>query len=224
MTRVLLLSPHPDDLAWSLGGTLARLRGELSAVTFFGRTRYAPGHPAHGSDTATAVRAVEEDAWAAWAGVRLLRHDLPDASLRGFTDETEMGAAPEPEVVTAVSELLCAALGQATDVVFAPLAVGGHVDHEAVRLACSTVDVPVVWYEDLPYALGSGGHGHRSVVAPVAWDVKETGVRFFPSQEPDEVLPVLRAHERASGGERLWTSAGLDLERLVAVDRVPVAG
>src|SRR6266536_2916181 len=91
--RILLLSPHPDDIAWSLGGTVSRLRqagAQLFAITLFARSRYAPGSPAHGSSAATQVRALEEDAWASLAGVQLDRADLPDASLRGYDDDTEM--------------------------------------------------------------------------------------------------------------------------------------
>ncbi|RLK58207.1 PIG-L deacetylase family protein [Actinokineospora cianjurensis] len=218
MARVLLLSPHPDDLAWSLGGTVARLRADVFGVTFFGQTRYAPGDVTHGSPAAAGVRAAEEDSWAAWAGVRLVRHDLPDASLRGFTDETEMGATPEPEVVASVSALLRTAIGDIRpDLVFAPVAIGGHVDHAAVRAACSTMDLPTAWYEDLPYALGSDDrHGETSTVVTVDWAVKEKGVLFFPSQLPAEVLPVLRAHADSSGGERLWTSTAVRLDDLVA--------
>lgn len=212
-TRALLLSPHPDDLAWSLGGTVARLRAAgvgLSAITFFGSTCYAPGDPSHGSGAAAAVRAAEEDAWAAWAGVRLQRYDLADASLRGYDDDTEMGAEPEPEIVRAVAERLSAALAEAeTDLVLAPLAVAGHVDHSAVRRAVSATGIlpHVLWYEDLPYAYGSeAAHGDHSVVVDIAglWDVKEAGVRFFRSQLPDEVLEVLRGHALAVAGERLW--------------------
>ncbi|WP_424186894.1 PIG-L deacetylase family protein [Actinokineospora sp. G85] len=205
----LLLSPHPDDVAWSLGGAVRGLADAgvvLVARTFFGTTRYAPGHPAHGTLEAVEVRAGEEDAWAAWAGVRLTRHDLPDASLRGYTDETEMGAEPAAEVVDSATALLGAALdATAPDLVLAPLAVGGHVDHAAVRQAVLRLApaTPVVWYEDLPYADGrSEAYAAHAVTVDLGarWAAKATGVHHFPSQLPGEVLPVLHRH-----GERLWT-------------------
>lgn len=223
-TRALLLSPHPDDLAWSLGGTVARLRDagvELFGLTFFGDTRYAPGDPSHGTAAAPAVRAREEDAWAAWAGVRLHRSSLPDASLRGYDDDTEMGPEPEPDIVAAVAAELKAGLARVRPaLVFAPLAVGGHVDHSAVRRAADGIDrsTAVLWYEDLPYAEGTQERytAHPVVIDIAAhWDAKEAGVRHYPSQLPDEVLPVLRAHFAAVTGERLWADGAAAAARLV---------
>ncbi|RKT82948.1 N-acetylglucosaminyl deacetylase, LmbE family [Saccharopolyspora antimicrobica] len=234
--RVLLLSPHPDDIAWSLGGVVARLRGaaELSAVTFFGRTRYAPGCAAHGDVVASEVRAREEDEWARWAGVRVDRGDLPDASLRGYDDDTEMGAEPAADVVSAVVALLAGAVRSVRpDFVLAPLAMGGHVDHAAVLGAVTTLagdwSAELIWYEDLPYAATepppSTGHPLVVDVGPV-WNTKERGVGFFPSQLPDEVLPVLRSHAGVDGerAERLWTSSvdgATGFERLLSSQNTP---
>ncbi|MFJ8228476.1 PIG-L family deacetylase [Streptomyces sp. NPDC094448] len=213
---MLLLSPHPDDIAWSLGGTVARLREtgtELVCLTFFNRTRYAPGSPAHGdSDAVTRVRRAEEDRWGALTGVRLERCELADASLRGYDDDTEMGAEPEPEVVAeAAARLSSALLRLRPDAVLAPLAVGGHIDHSAVRRAVSgPLPVPedgLLWYEDLPYAFGADGapEGHPLVVGIASHETdRDDGVRCYPSQLPDEVLPVLRAHAARVRGERLW--------------------
>jgi LmbE family N-acetylglucosaminyl deacetylase len=238
--RILLLSPHPDDIAWSLGGTVARLRetgAALSVLTFFGHTRYAPGSAVHGTAAATLVRGVEEDAWASRTGVRLDRGDLPDASLRGYTDETEMGPQPEPDIVRAVVERLRVAVASIRPhLTFAPLAIGGHVDHRAVRLAVSATGRAsgLLWYEDLPYASGAepGYTGHPVLVdVSSRWAAKESGVRCYPSQLPGDVLPVLRAHATAVAGavaggrggaaraERLWAAsaeAGERLRRLIA--------
>jgi LmbE family N-acetylglucosaminyl deacetylase len=227
--RILLLSPHPDDIAWSLGGLVARLRrtgAVMFAVTFFGRTAYAPGSPAHGSAAATQVRGIEEDTWAELAGVRADRGDLPDASLRGYDDDTEMGAEPDPEIVRATTERLRGALTLVRPhLTLAPLAVGGHVDHRAVRLAVGALlprlSPGLLWYEDLPYAevagvagvaaakeaaggtagagAGEGAPARHPMVIDVSadWRAKETGVRCFPSQLPQSVLPVLRRHAAA---------------------------
>ncbi|GAA3372919.1 hypothetical protein GCM10020367_30810 [Streptomyces sannanensis] len=215
-SRVLLLSPHPDDIAWSLGGTVSRLReagADLVCLTFFNRTRYAPGNPAHGdSRTATDVRRIEEDGWGALADVRLERCDLGDASLRGYDDATEMGAEPEPEVLREVAARLRSVIARVRpDAVLAPLAIGGHIDHSAVRRAVAGLapvpDAALLWYEDLPYASQNpwvpGGH---PLVVDIGshWTAKSDGVRCYPSQLPDDILPVLRQHAAQVRGERLW--------------------
>lgn len=206
--RALLLSPHPDDIAWSLGATVARLRAadvEMHVLTFFGRTRYAPGHATHGREEASRVRRAEEQAWATVAGVHLRSFELPDASLRGYDDDTEMGPTPDPELVREVARCLSTTLDELRpELLFAPAAAGGHVDHAAVRLAVSSVrtDAEVFWFADLPYAAAHVAPGSAyPVVVDVReqWALKTTAVRCFPSQRPESVLPLLEAH-----GERVW--------------------
>ncbi|MCH0541487.1 PIG-L family deacetylase [Streptomyces sp. MUM 203J] len=226
--RVLLLSPHPDDIAWSLGCTVSRMRAagaaSLCVVTFFGRTRYAPGHSAHGSaEDASRVRTREEADWAVHAEVSLHRAQLPDSSLRGYDDDTEMGAPPEPEVVRETVRILRDTVRRVRpSFVLAPLAAGGHVDHAAVRQAAREPlpGTDVVWYEDLPYAAeGVPAPGGCPLVVPADgyWAAKEAGVRHFPSQQPDEVLPVLRRHAEAVSGERLWAPDACTADRLRAL-------
>ena len=210
--KILLVSPHPDDIAWSLGATVRRLPNP-HVLTVFSKTVYAPASPSHGTDAASAVREAEETAWAALVGATVRRRGLPDASLRGYDDDTEMGATPDPDIVYAVTDLVRAEIAAvAPELVLAPLAVGGHVDHEAVRLAVAACggEPEVLWYEDLPYAHGSAPRPTvHPVTVPVAgrWPAIETGVRCYPSQRPDTILPVIRRHHAANGGERLWAES-----------------
>lgn len=219
--RALLLSPHPDDIAWSLGAIVARLRAadvELHTATFFGRSRYAPGHATHGREEASMVRRAEEQAWAAAAGVRLRSFELPDASLRGYDDETEMGPTPEPEIVREVARRLSATLDELRPaLLFAPVAAGGHVDHAAVRLAVFEVrtDAEVFWFADLPYAAAHAvpGSAHPVIVdVREQWPLKAAAVRRFPSQRPEAVLPLLEAQ-----GERLWAQSPAAAEHLASL-------
>ncbi|ABD12722.1 hypothetical protein CcI156_15015 [Frankia sp. CcI156] len=219
-STVLLVSPHPDDLAWSVGATVATLAGaghDLHAVTVFGRSRYAPGSAAHGdAASVTALRTAEDAAWAdRHAGAALVSLRLPDASLRGYTDDTEMGAAADPGLVRRVADGL-AALAAAVRPRFllAPMAVGGHVDHEVVRRAvdavapCLVPEPSVVWYADLPYAAATGPAPTRAGTLVAAGPYRraiERGVLYYPSQLPGEHLPVLHRYLAAEGGERLRT-------------------
>lgn len=240
---VLLVAPHPDDLAWSLGATVDRLGRAgvpLYAVTVFTWSRYAPGSPAHGSTAATGVRALEDADWAEHARLTLHRWDLPDCSLRGYTDDTEMGAPPDPEVVDHVADRLAGEVAELRPgLVLLPLAAGGHVDHCAVRAAGDQLRIPgTLWYEDLPYAaeppgpagtagarpgtapagIAAGGADDRGEAVVVGdedcWAATERGARCYPSQQPDLILPVIRAHRAATGGERLWTRTPAAADRL----------
>lgn len=44
-------------------------------------------------------------------------------------------------------------------VFFAPLGVGGHVDHRIARLACQAVFKDIVYYSDFPYNARTGNYG-----------------------------------------------------------------
>ena len=234
ITRVLLLSPHPDDIAWSLGGTLARLTGagvEVWTLTFFTRSRYAPGHRTQDVEHVSAVRAAEEHSWAGATGVVLLRGELADSGLRGYDDLTELGAQPEPDVVLDASALLRGVVDRhGMDAVLAPGSRGGHVDHTAVRLAAAGLpaELPVLHYDDLPYAVTlAPPAGGQRVLVDVAdlWDAKEAGMRHFPSQCWQDTLPVVRAYAASVGGEQLWTDnpAGAALLSRLTARAVEVA-
>jgi LmbE family N-acetylglucosaminyl deacetylase len=231
-SRVLLLSPHPDDIAWSLGGTLTRLHDAgvgVWTLTFFTRSRYAPGHPAQDVEHVSAVRAAEERRWADSTGVLLLRGELPDAGLRGFDDDTELGAEPEQDIVLAATDLLHDVLGTLdVDAVFAPGSRGGHVDHAAVRRAAEQLPagLPLLHYDDLPYAtrLVPRGGRHRIVVdIDDRWDAKEAGMRHFPSQCWQDTVPVARAHAASVGGEQIWTDSSAGAALLYGLP-APLAG
>jgi LmbE family N-acetylglucosaminyl deacetylase len=215
--RILLVSPHPDDIAWSLGATVRRLPAP-HVLTLFSETLYAPASPSHGTAEASAVRAAEENAWAELVGATVHRRGLPDASLRGYDDVTEMGATPTEDIVRTVTDLVRAEIAAVEpELVLAPLAVGGHVDHEAVRLAVAACGGPeVLWYEDLPYAGGTAPRptGHPVTVSVTGrWPAVEAGVRCYPSQQPDTILPVIRRHHATNAGERLWAESASSATR-----------
>jgi len=209
---VLLVAPHADDLAWSLGATVPRLTRcgvPLSAVTVFTWSRYAPGSPVHGSIAATGVRALEDADWAEHVQITLHRWDLPDCSLRGYTDDSELGAPPTTELVEQVADRLAGVVAELQPVlVLLPLAAGGHVDHAAVRAAAELLPASgLLWYEDLPYAaeVDTVGMGEPVLVSTEGcWAATERGTRCYPSQKPELILPVIRAHRASAGGERLW--------------------
>ena len=211
--RILCLAPHPDDLALSIGGILARLadRAAVSAVTVFGRCGWArPGFDLAGRSI-TAVRHAEELRFFAAAGVvgRILA--LPDAALRGYSDVSEVRSDPQRAGTTAavMAELAQVAREALPLVTFAPAAIGGHVDHVAVRDAairlrslCGTL----VFYEDLPYAarppavsrleslrdvLG-GTYSARPV--RISLTRKRRFLALYPSQLSDHDIRVISRH------------------------------
>ena len=176
MRRALALSPHLDDAAFSCGGTLARLARmgwEVTIATVFTRSVPSPtgfalacqldkGLPA---DVDYMALRREEDAVACAAlGARPLWLDFAEAPHRGYADTSALFAPPKPEDDALVP--LCGMLGDlvaaAPDLILAPQAIGGHVDHVlvalALRLVLPAAAPPVLWWTDFPYAMRPGTH------------------------------------------------------------------
>ncbi|RYJ03931.1 MAG: PIG-L family deacetylase [Acetobacteraceae bacterium] len=177
--RALAVSPHLDDAAFSCGGTLARLARsgwEVTVATVFTRSVPAPtgfalacqldkGLPA--DVDYMALRRAEDAAACAALGARPVWLDFAEAPHRGYADAAALFAAPRAEDDVLAS--LCARFGDlmegAPDLILAPQAIGGHVDHVLVALALRLVlpagAPPVLWWTDFPYALRPHSHPAR---------------------------------------------------------------
>ncbi|MGY2052858.1 PIG-L deacetylase family protein [Methylobacterium sp. JK268] len=170
MPVALALSPHLDDAAFSCGGTLAQLaRGGWRVVvaTLFTASVPEPRGFALacqldkglGPEVDYMALRREEDA-AACASLRAEpRHvALPEAPHRGY------GSAPAlfadllagDDVRSALGGHLRVLLAEfRPDLLLAPQAVGGHVDHVQVVQALREIAPggPILWWRDFPYTV-----------------------------------------------------------------------
>lgn len=184
----LVLSPHPDDAAWSVGGRLAhwRLGGQRCAVvTIF-------------DGDAPAAEDLLSDRWRSIAEPPLRRREdlaalhrldcnrvslgLPDAALRTSGEGASVCPRyrsvrrlfgtihPDDETLTEGLRQKLAPLVAMADQVHVPLAAGRHVDHRLVRIAVTPLlqAEQTRWYEDFPYPLDPRDHKSlRPVVHPL---------------------------------------------------------
>ncbi|MFM9108150.1 MAG: PIG-L deacetylase family protein [Chloroflexota bacterium] len=218
-TRHRFLSPHYDDIALSAGGlaTLLARRGlPVSVEVIFGEepeagaplTAFADElHAAWGmsADEVISGRRAEEAAAARVIGAVSRTLPFRDCIYRGeqyLSNEDLFGAPKEAEA--ALPEDLIAALGLPgrpdPDLwLYAPLAVGRHVDHQHAfnaGVALARRGWNVLFYEDLPYGLLPGGRDRRlanlpaavalepAAIVPVdgAWAAKIDAIFAYPSQ------------------------------------------
>ncbi|TCZ64948.1 PIG-L deacetylase family protein [Roseicella aquatilis] len=182
MPHALALSPHLDDAAFSCGGTLARLAREgweVAVCTAFTRSVPHPtgfalacqldkGLPAELDYMA--LRRAEDAEACARLGARPAWLDLPEAPHRGYPDAPALFAAPRPEdgIAAPLAAALAPLLDPAPDLVLAPQAVGGHVDHVLLVRALRAVlpaGLPVLWWTDFPYAARPHSHPARPFAA-----------------------------------------------------------
>lgn len=170
----LILSPHVDDAALSLGGTLAHRRGEgrrRIVRNIFSDQSYQSGLRTPASILAELAKA--EDRLAG----RILGYESRDCGLAGARDRhrlplartlgwTQAGVRAESTFRREIADLAARILDRVAPVpatgdvrLFAPSGIGGHLDHLLVRLAVGDLLADgaldpdrVQFYEDLPYA------------------------------------------------------------------------
>jgi LmbE family N-acetylglucosaminyl deacetylase len=218
-TRHLFLSPHYDDIPLSTGGTVRLLatsgRTPETLIVFGSEPDHARPlspfaqamHEDWGFTTREVIasRRAEEAAAEALLGAMECVLPFRDAIYREnhyLSDDDLFGdpAAAEQDLPATIAASLDLPARPNSDTrIYAPLAVGRHVDHQLVHrtgtlLAAAGWDV---WfYEDIPYSLKPGAFearmaeiGAAASVEPVAripihsaWDTKLDAILSYPSQ------------------------------------------
>lgn len=226
-----VVSPHFDDVAFSLGALLLARPHALKAVVnvFTDTSDYRGMRTAWRSNTDERSR--EDEAFFRRAGVQaeIVNLGFADAPLRL---RIPLAAVCRPDgrpvthdgaVAAAVAERV-APMG--TLPVGFPMAIGGHIDHlvvSEVGVQRARTGHPVFFYEDLPYA---GGFSRNDIVVaaqslirrfggdltPVGvgarhgGTVKEQAIAEYQSQVDTQTVEKIRRHEatlQVAEGSRL---------------------
>ncbi|WP_432510529.1 PIG-L deacetylase family protein [Kineococcus sp. SYSU DK001] len=195
--RVLAVSPHLDDAAFSAGALLTGLAAagaQVHVVTVFTATVPDPTGFALACQTDKglapdvdymAVRRAEDAAAMAELGARGHHLPLPEAPHRGYGSAAELFGAVAPgdeDCPAAVGAALGVfldggSLDGPVDLLLGPQGLGDHVDHRHVRTAVDALAVrrglPLARWADTPYVLRSGaseptGSPRRAVEAELA--------------------------------------------------------
>lgn len=223
MTKTLLLSPHSDDLAFSIGGRL--LEGSLGTVlplTIFSISNYSRRHPPAEVDRISRRRKTEDRRFFC-----RIPGALAPAWLNCLDAPLRHGAATEEEV-DLLARQIAPWLAEG-DRLAAPLALGGHPDHLLTHHAASRFfagGTAGFFYEDLPYAAGCSLAEISAVAAeagsacglvlrpdlrasPAIAVAREWAVRCYRSQTGPESCRQLLDHPRRLGtgpmpAERIW--------------------
>jgi hypothetical protein len=161
----LFLSPHPDDICFSLGALAFRRRAG-TLLTVFSRSSFlAPSQAwrVSGNEGVSGLRRAEDAAFATACGLSRRELGLEDAMARG---RRVFDLAPLAEDAAWLAPLLHAGLEtpppppepRVRPWLFCPAGIGGHLDHVLLRLAVAgNIETlmrswRVCFYEDLHYA------------------------------------------------------------------------
>ena len=162
--RVLAVSPHLDDAAFSVGGTLAALADaghEVVVATCFTRSVPDPTGFALACQTDKglapdvdymALRRAEDTAATAVVGARPVHLPLREAPHRGYDSAPALFAGVRADDVV-WQDVLAALEPYDADLWLGPQGLGSHVDHLQVVRAVAALRRPTLWWRDAPYAL-----------------------------------------------------------------------
>jgi LmbE family N-acetylglucosaminyl deacetylase len=175
--KILILSPHRDDAAFSLSIAITNwltARHTVTILNVFTRSRYAPYSDAgfvHENDElsyVSAMRLREDELFVRRitetlpkglkSNLHMVDLNLKDAPIRLRIPLEELSDTPLNPVDPAIEKIRKALARQsesgAMEALVLPAALGNHVDHFTVREAAMplTTTVPSAFYEDLPYA------------------------------------------------------------------------
>jgi len=198
----VFISPHLDDAVLSCGGLIHQLvaRGEnVEILTIFAGD---PPHPLPDTllirdlhqrwavgENPYRARRQEDHAAAAVLGVAVRHLGLPDCPYRTATDGTALytvNTALFGAVHPADPALhLQIDLAPTTQLVYAPLGAGGHVDHQIVtQLLRDRADF---FYEEYPYSSDGGEAGRWYRVPQTGSNAVQNALAAFD----DRLAPVL---------------------------------
>lgn len=234
--KVMVVSPHFDDVPLSLGESLRN--GELRqhrvfVNTVFGRTNWTSRiHPTSGRASAVSRwRRLEEAVaskvfryrWSAadWSEVILRTGDLDSTT---FLDaEADLASEPLVDEIRDWIERQMDAQSDRPDLVLAPAGLGGHRDHMIIAVATSRSvamsEVPIGFYEDRPYRAYLGDDEIRDhvrrlvpdavpvVVSPPIRTSTQRLVRAcYPSQMTPYFREAMELDAAAASTESVWFS------------------
>jgi LmbE family N-acetylglucosaminyl deacetylase len=203
--RVLVVEPHIDDAALSVGGTIWQRRDEceFTVLTIASRSNFTSyfelDRPWFEVEKVSALRRAEAELFARVTGGRHLALGYDEATLRyrggdwtldwfrrhRHSVSAFIGHRSGEGELRRWTEGLRAALREIpSDEVWLPLGVGAHTDHELARNAClrALVEEPALaagrelrLYEEVPYASHDPGYAQRLVR-----ELERAGARLAP--------------------------------------------
>lgn len=230
MKSIAFLSPHSDDISWSVGclaADLSRQAAVAELVTVFSVSNYTPTITTNTIEHGTAIRAAEDHEFCKTIGLRYSALGFAEGLVRGYPSVESLfrfdkGSADSiyPEVRDLLRHY---SMANPADLVFSPVGLGHHIEHLLCREAALQIwtSERLVFYEDLPYAAWWSEEAIRRELARCVEPSmelalihncclarKKTLAAIYASQFRDEAWQPISNHARrfvaGQTAERLW--------------------
>ena len=182
MSQHVFISPHPDDVVLSCGGTLVRLRHlghRVMVITVFAEEPTTPELSPFGQrhlalwdvgSSPMEVRRVEDRRALHVLGVQGWYGQYCDAPFRRhpvegrwlYENDDALFGMPDPsegDLPQRLAGEIATVCGDVPTTLYVPLGMGRHVDHVLLSAAGHHLrrqGYQVFWYEEFPYALQEG--------------------------------------------------------------------
>ncbi|NJD54147.1 MAG: hypothetical protein FIB07_14930 [Candidatus Methanoperedens sp.] len=159
--KTILVSPHSDDIAYSLGGSLLQnfFNRPILMVTIFTRSNYSPSIKISGPEKISKVRHLEDVGFTDKLGINFQCLNFNEPPLRGYSRPeifAKNNPASDPIYTDVYNTLLKLIKSYPCDLIAAPMGLGNHIDHIMLCDICSRIakenNIRIVFYEDLQYA------------------------------------------------------------------------
>lgn len=232
MYQYVFISPHDDDVPFSLGESLLNCCFPNSLViTVFSISKSTIDNSDDNVGRVTKSRKNEHrDFFRLTSDTKIEYLDRLDAPLRlGIADQnvfqsmpSESGIIESDVIIKSIKNSMCE-----DSILFAPFGLGGHIDHvlvyNAVCSLCKT-GFPIVFFEDLPYAsrikyskLENHIHDTQYLIGrplkaidiqiPVDCQKKPDALCLFKTQVNNQILDEIIGYTRRNdnySAERIW--------------------
>jgi LmbE family N-acetylglucosaminyl deacetylase len=204
--KIVVLSPHRDDAAFSLSLAIEAWIAQghaVEVINCFTRSAFAPFsdadslHPNDRLSYVTALRLREDEVWSRQYGKRLSLTDLrlKDAPIRLRCSHEELFTLPVDPADKAIEKIRKALERAPTDALVLPLTIGGHLDHRTAQQAALIAPATrLAFYEDLPY---SAHPDNVETIETAAYALNRTLQPTFASGPKDVATATQRKYKLA---------------------------
>lgn len=159
--KTILVSPHSDDIAYSIGGTLLQnfFNRPILMVTIFTKSNYSPSIKISGSEIISKVRHLEDVGFTDKLEIDFQGFNFNEPPLRGYSRVdifANNNPTSDPIYTEVHNSLLKLIKSYPCDLIVSPMGLGNHIDHIMLCDICRRIaeenNIRIVFYEDLQYA------------------------------------------------------------------------